>query len=519
MPELTPSAAADPDEYVAGALIDGKYLLERPLGEGGQAFVWQARHVELDSHVAIKIAVGARDEPERGARLLLEGRAVSRIGHPAIAKVFDVGRTPAGDPFLVMELLEGETLLTAITRAGRLSPIDTLRLMLPIAHALTAAHAEGLVHRDVKPENVFLARTGSGSGIQPKLLDFGVVKVLDRRKEGITAAGAIIGSPAFLSPEQARGEASVDERSDAWSFCVTVYVCLTGKLPFACQTYHRLVRSILEDEPISILDLGVGDEELWAILSRGLSKSIEQRWSSMRELGAAFASWLLSRGIEKDACDSDLASEWCGGDEPKSRVIARVPSETSPPARSNRHPLSRSSLTLAGLAMVAAGSLAASVKEWSADSPPAALPRSSLDPVTVAPALPAAVTTVSAANDVRPDETAPPPGAPRAASLARLTPSSGSSNNHLAVAIRVVDGRPRHRAHAVMAAHELVSTDTSAAPPELVPAVAPVSPEPEAKPEPAPKVEAAPEQGPPSDIQTAWPQPASSAAPELINPY
>ncbi len=419
MPELTTLASESSDEYGAGALIGDKYRLERPLGEGGQAFVWQARHVELDAPVAIKIAVGAGDEPERGARLLLEGRAVSKIGHPGITKVFDVGRTAAGDPYLVMELLEGETLLTALTRAGRLPPVETVRILLPIAHALAAAHAEGLVHRDVKPENVFLARTANGSGLQPKLLDFGVVKVLDRRREGITAAGAIVGSPAFLSPEQARGEASVDERSDAWSFCVTIYLCLTGRLPFTSRTYHRLVRSILEEEPPSIEELGVPEPALWRILRRGLAKSIDERWPTMRELGAALAGWLLEQGIDKDACDNDLVSEWHASDEPKSRIVLRADAAAAKSgARARRIPW-RIALAAAGVISVAAGSLAL----WRSPSMTAAslTPASTTaGPTTEEPA-PAPVAVPAPANAVT-VVPLPQPPAPEARSTAP-TPS------------------------------------------------------------------------------------------------
>src|SRR5215471_19198811 len=142
--------------YEPGALIVGKYRLERMLGEGGMGSVWAAHHVLLDTTVAIKLIRADTNRQELAPRLIQEARAAAKLGHPGIVRVFDVGQTVEGDPFIVMELLEGESLNQRLVREHRLSAIDAARLLLPIADALRAAHAKGIVHRDIKPDNVFL---------------------------------------------------------------------------------------------------------------------------------------------------------------------------------------------------------------------------------------------------------------------------------------------------------------------------------------------------------------------------
>ena len=165
------SALQDP---MPGQVIAQKYRLERCLGEGGQGSVWRAENLVLELPVALKLV---HPEAVHGLvpdRLFREARAAAMLGHPAIVRIFDVGRTADGLPFLVMELLRGESLADELTRTERLSPARALRLLLPIADGLAAAHAERIVHRDVKPDNIFIAV--SGDWIQPKLLDFGLAR-------------------------------------------------------------------------------------------------------------------------------------------------------------------------------------------------------------------------------------------------------------------------------------------------------------------------------------------------------
>lgn len=315
MPQSRPSLpVTSPERPIQpGDVVAGKYRFERLLGEGAQGWVWQAHNLSLDVPVAIKVVRTEGDDDQTlPQRLFREARAAARLGHPAIVRVFDLGQAPNGAPFLVMELLEGQTLADKLL-AGPLAPEAAIRLLLPIADALLAAHAKGIVHRDVKPDNVFLAVTGES--LQPKLVDFGIAKIT--RESGpsrhITQSGAVVGSPAYLSPEQARG-LHIDARADVWSFCATLYECLTGELPFDGSTWRALREHIISGEPRSILEHGVGDERLWKILRRGLAKDAEERWPTMFALGCALARWLFDRGVTADVCGVSLESRWFRGE-------------------------------------------------------------------------------------------------------------------------------------------------------------------------------------------------------------
>ena len=296
--------------YLPGEIIDNKYRLEQPLGEGGMGTVWTAHNVVLDVGVAIKLIglEGAANSQQLSERLLQEARAAARLGHPAIVRVFDFGVTRHGDPFVVMELLRGETLADLLNRDSRLPAIRGVQTLLPIADALSAAHAKGIVHRDVKPENIILARD-EAERAQPKLLDFGIASFTETNRK-LTLAGAVLGTPDYMSPEQAGGEARVDFRTDVWSFCVVLYELLTGTLPFDGPNYNALLRAIIRSEPVPITDHAAGDQQLWTIIARGLHKDPTQRWESMRVLGEALALWLYERGVREDICAASLKTAW-----------------------------------------------------------------------------------------------------------------------------------------------------------------------------------------------------------------
>jgi hypothetical protein len=312
-PEARPLSAAPPPKlgqsrYGAGDVIADRYRLGRKLGEGGMGEVWLAHNETLDIDVAIKLIRGEIATPEMAERLLHEARAAARLGHPSIVRVNDFGSTGRGDPYIVMELLDGEDLATTLAKRGRLSPIKAIRTLLPIAHALTVAHTKGIVHRDLKPENVFLARNDEGQ-IHPKLVDFGVAKLEKVHSNRLTQSGALLGSPLYMSPEQARGD-DVDHRADIWAFAVVLYETVAGRPPFDGKNYNAIIYSIIANPAAPITDIGVGDADLWAILDRGFQKDPDRRWYSMRDFGEALARWLVDRGIQDDIGGASLSANW-----------------------------------------------------------------------------------------------------------------------------------------------------------------------------------------------------------------
>jgi eukaryotic-like serine/threonine-protein kinase len=316
------SGAEPPARYGEGQLVAGNYRLRRLLGQGGMGDVWLAHNETLDIEVALKLIRASSGAEDAEDRLLQEARAAAKLGNPAIVRVFDFGRTERGDPFIVMERLEGEDLATALRRRGRIAPTAAVRTMLPIAHALSAAHAKGIVHRDLKPENVFLAKV-EGERLQPKVVDFGIAKVERLVSTRLTQDGALLGSPTYMSPEQARGD-EVDYRADVWSFCVVLYEMITGKQPFDAKNDQAVWHAIVSSEPPPLTDFGVGDTRLSSIIATGFHKNRDQRWASMRQLGEALARWLLAEGVTDDIAGASLESTW-GAPSGEADVLGTLP--------------------------------------------------------------------------------------------------------------------------------------------------------------------------------------------------
>jgi len=330
--QLRPYSAYEP-----GVVVAQKFQLVRMLGEGGMGSVWVAKNVALDVHVALKLIRPDLSEnvPGMGERLLQEARAAASIDHPAVIQIFDFGMTELKDPFIAMELLHGESLGSVIKRRGKISPVRAVQTLLPIADALLSAHERGIVHRDLKPDNVFLSR-GAGGVMEPKILDFGIAKFEQKLTPNLTSAGTILGSPAYMSPEQARGESDVDGRTDVWALSVVLYEAITGSLPFGGENYNALMYDILEGQPRSFGELGINEPLLWSILLRGLEKDRTRRSADMFEFGRALAVWLLDRGVQEDACHGLLKSKWLerpkrsAATQPHSFFPSDPPDETHP---------------------------------------------------------------------------------------------------------------------------------------------------------------------------------------------
>ncbi len=235
----------------AGDLVGGKYRLVRRLGQGAMGVVWEAVHDVTARHVAMKLIVNATDNLRM--RLLREARAAGKISHRNVVEVYDVGETEEQDPFLVMQLLVGETLYAVIKREGALDQRRGLMITRDIARALVAAHAQAIIHRDLKPANVFLHREAGSSGEIVKVLDFGLCKPMGDN-EMLTTPGGMLGSPAYMAPEQIIGVADIDPRTDIWALGVLAFEMFAGKRPFQGRG-PDLIHAVLKDPIPRLRDL------------------------------------------------------------------------------------------------------------------------------------------------------------------------------------------------------------------------------------------------------------------------
>jgi serine/threonine-protein kinase len=267
---------------VPGSIIAGKYRLSRVLGEGAMGVVWAAVNQLTEREVALKLIPSAASEELR-TRLLREARACGRIAHRNVVEIYDVGEADGGAPFLVMQLLSGETLQARLAREKRLPQALAVKIGSEIAKGLVAAHGAHIVHRDLKPGNVFLHHD-EGEGEVVKLLDFGVSKLLTRDVSS-TATGSAIGSPAYMSPEQAKGLKDVGPRADLWALGVVLFEMIAGRRPFDGATPYAVVAEILDAEIPKLEVAAPGtDAQLCALVARCLERDIYQRVSSATEV-------------------------------------------------------------------------------------------------------------------------------------------------------------------------------------------------------------------------------------------
>jgi eukaryotic-like serine/threonine-protein kinase len=330
------AARAANDHYEAGQILGGKYQLLSKAGEGATGAVWVAMNMMLHSRVAIKLVHPEMRLPVIVERVMREARAAARLTHSAIVRVFDLGETESGDPYIVMELLEGESLRSMLDREVRLTPEQALAVLLPLASAMHLAHEQGIIHRDIKPDNIMLARIDGGR-IQPKLVDFGIAKLSFGDPGGVSTGALVIGTPGYMSPEQAGGGEAVDHRTDIWSFCALLYEMVSGDTPFPSSNTLEALCSVIRDPVRSLLGDRVKDAALWAILEKGLQKDPKERWDSMRAVGEALADWLASRGVAEDVSGVPLRALWIGA-PPLGAPIRKVrpAAGESPPPQSPR---------------------------------------------------------------------------------------------------------------------------------------------------------------------------------------
>ena len=280
----------------------GVYEVIRPIGVGGMGVVYRATHIDLKRDVAIKTIRPERTEDENAlARFVHEGQAAARVRHPNVVDVYDIG-TYNNLVYLVMEYLEGCRLADHLEAQGQLSVEETASILLPVAAALACAHQRGVIHRDVKPSNIFLCR-GAGGECIPKVLDFGISKIYSRGliHETISEPGALLGSLPYLAPEQASSSGAVDARSDQYSLGVVVYLCATGRHPFGVASPYSALWKIVKGEYESVRKVAPYlPEHLLLLIETAMATDPSARYPSME----VFAQSLLP------IADETTASRW-----------------------------------------------------------------------------------------------------------------------------------------------------------------------------------------------------------------
>ncbi|MDP3277068.1 MAG: serine/threonine-protein kinase [Deltaproteobacteria bacterium] len=392
-------------------LIAGKYRLIELLGRGGSGEVYRAINVLLDRHVALKILRKELQLDETAKkRFFREARTANRVRHPNVVDVLDVGDSDLG-PWMVQELLEGESLADMIGREGSLSPVVLATLLLPMLGALSLAHQQAIAHRDLKPENIFLER--SPGGRIPKLLDFGLSKPTiavggagGRDSDRVTARGVLVGTPAYLAPERIRMENDGDVAGDIWSVGVVLYECSTGFLPYAAKTVRDMFYQIATQSPMPIEDVLADIDPVFAkIVMRCLREKAADRYPTAAQLEDDLRAFLQGNPIDStqrvaavrvapvdfvavatapaDPAVRAKLSETLSAEAPASQTVAR---ESAPPSIANSATESSSS-TKQNLAVVLViGSIFVVVSLWMAS-------RMSGHPPAVSTAEPRAMTT------------------------------------------------------------------------------------------------------------------------------
>jgi len=425
-------------------ILAGRYRLVAPLGRGGMASVWKAEHLTLRSPVAIKLIDPAiASDRDALARFYREAQAAAALRSPHVVQVLDYGldQGPFGEtPFIAMELLEGEPLSARLLRERTLSPQVVGDLFTQVARAIARAHDANIVHRDLKPDNVFLVK--NEDQVVAKVLDFGIAKAhldgSDTAKQGATETGAVLGTPFYMSPEQAEGLSGVNFRTDIWSFGVMAYECLLGCRPFTAPTPAGIILAICAREPPVPSRMGSVPAGFDAWFATACARDPERRFPSVRDAAAelrrlcAPASVSVKSAVAEPAL-LDARSSGKG-------------SSTSPPVMSTRPPRVASARTKRALTatLIAAGAALVGAVLWQRSSVPSSpAARREREAPSVAPPPPIASTRASVETPVPVSEVpAPAPEEPRVFPVASAPPPAASAKRAPPAATTSVAPRP-----------------------------------------------------------------------------
>jgi serine/threonine protein kinase len=274
---------------VIGTTLSGRYLVTRKIGQGGMGAVYEATHTDINKRVAVKVLLEKYAQREAIVRRLKqEAQLASSVDNEHIISVTDFGTTGDGRTFVVMEYLDGESLAECLSRETQLNEQRILRIVSQTASALAAAHAKGIVHRDIKPENLFILRRKDADFV--KVVDFGISKSLrasgeEEETTRLTQTGMVLGTPLYMSPEQARGDDELDQRVDIYALGVIMYEASTGRVPFVGNNYLSVISQVLNEEPKPLRELRPElSEEFEAVVLKAMAKDVKERYASANEM-------------------------------------------------------------------------------------------------------------------------------------------------------------------------------------------------------------------------------------------